>query len=58
MPLREDSPLRTKRQTYPPAQVEMLKGVFTWFDDDYDKIPVERPYSATPISPARSSGYQ
>jgi nucleoside-diphosphate-sugar epimerase len=42
VPLREDSPLRTKLQTYPPAQIEMLKGVFGWLDDDYDKIPVER----------------
>ena len=42
VPLREDSPLRTKVQTYPPAQIEVLKGVFGWLDDDYDKIPVER----------------
>jgi nucleoside-diphosphate-sugar epimerase len=42
VPLREDSPLRTKLQTYPPAQIEVLKGVFGWLDDDYDKIPVER----------------
>jgi nucleoside-diphosphate-sugar epimerase len=42
VPLRENSPLRTKLQTYPPAQIEVLKGVFGWLDDDYDKIPVER----------------
>ncbi|MFI5250379.1 MAG: NAD-dependent epimerase/dehydratase family protein [Gemmatimonadales bacterium] len=42
VPLREDSPLRTRTQTYPPAQAEALKGVFGWFDDEYDKIPVER----------------
>src|SRR5262249_44528640 len=42
VPLTEDSPLRRKRQTYPPQQIEMLKSVFEWVDDEYDKIPVER----------------
>src|SRR6185437_4166562 len=42
VPLTEDSPLRTKLQTYPPAQVEMLKRIFPWLDKEYDKIPVER----------------
>jgi nucleoside-diphosphate-sugar epimerase len=42
IPLNEDSPLRTRLQTYPPAQVAALKGIFGWLTDDYDKIPVER----------------
>jgi nucleoside-diphosphate-sugar epimerase len=42
VPLREDSPLRTRLQTYPLAQIEVLKRAFGWLDDDYDKIPVER----------------
>jgi nucleoside-diphosphate-sugar epimerase len=42
VPLTEDSPLRTRLQTYPPAQVKMLQKVFGWIDDEYDKIPVER----------------
>jgi nucleoside-diphosphate-sugar epimerase len=42
LPLREDSPLRTKLQTYPAAQVKVLQQVFAWLDDEYDKIPVER----------------
>jgi nucleoside-diphosphate-sugar epimerase len=42
VPLREDSPLRTKLQTYPPAQIKMLQQLFGWLDDEYDKIPVER----------------
>ena len=42
VPLREDSPLRTRLQTYPPAQLKMLQGIFHWVDDEYDKIPVER----------------
>ena len=42
IPLTESSELRTKPQTYPAAQIEALKQVFGWIDDDYDKIPVER----------------
>jgi nucleoside-diphosphate-sugar epimerase len=43
LPLRENaSALRTKLQTYPPAQVQMLQQVFGWLDEQYDKIPVER----------------
>jgi hypothetical protein len=41
IPLTETSPLRTKLQTYPPAQVQMLQQIFGWLDDEYDKIPVE-----------------
>lgn len=41
-PLNENSPLRTKLQTYPPAQLKMLQRLFGWLDDEYDKIPVER----------------
>src|SRR5580765_5230384 len=41
VPLTEDSPLRTKLQTYPPAQIKMLQGIFGWLDEEYDKIPVE-----------------
>jgi nucleoside-diphosphate-sugar epimerase len=42
VPLTEDSPLRTRLETYPPAQVAALQQVFAWLDDEYDKIPVER----------------
>lgn len=42
VPLTEDSPLRTKLQTYPAHQVRELQQVFGWLDDQYDKIPVER----------------
>jgi len=42
VPLTEESRLRIKLQTYPPAQVKMLQRVFGWLDDAYDKIPVER----------------
>ena len=42
LPLTESSALRTRLQTYPPAQVRMLQQVFGWLDEQYDKIPVER----------------
>lgn len=42
VPLTESSALRTQSQTYPAAQVEALQKVFGWFDEEYDKIPVER----------------
>jgi nucleoside-diphosphate-sugar epimerase len=43
LPLRaETSALRTKLETYPPAQVQVLQQIFGWLDDEYDKIPVER----------------
>jgi len=42
VPLTEESPLRTKLQTYPPDRIKMLQQVFGWLDDEYDKIPVER----------------
>lgn len=51
VPLTEESPLRTKLQTYPPAQLKMLRNVFGWLDDEYDKIPVERAILGDPELP-------
>jgi nucleoside-diphosphate-sugar epimerase len=51
VPLTEDSPLRTKLQTYPPAQIKMLQKIFGWLDDEYDKIPVERAILSDPDLP-------
>jgi nucleoside-diphosphate-sugar epimerase len=51
LPLRETSPLRSKLQTYPEAQLRMLQQVFGWLDDDYDKIPVERAVLGEPRLP-------
>jgi nucleoside-diphosphate-sugar epimerase len=50
-PLTEDSPLRTKFQTYPPQQIKMLQQIFGWVDDEYDKIPVERAILGAPDLP-------
>jgi nucleoside-diphosphate-sugar epimerase len=51
VPLTEDSPLRSKLQTYPPESVKMLQKVFHWLDDEYDKIPVERAILGDPDLP-------
>jgi len=51
LPLTEESPLRTKLQTYPPERVRMLQKVFGWLDDEYDKIPVEQGILADPELP-------
>ena len=42
VPLTEESPLRTRLATYPPAQLTALQKIYGWVDDEYDKIPVER----------------
>ncbi len=51
VPLTEDSPLRTRLQTYPPSQVKNLQKVFGWLDEEYDKIPVERAVLGDPGLP-------
>ena len=51
VPLTEDSPLRTRLQTYPAEQVKLLKKLFGWIDDEYDKIPVERAILGDPELP-------
>ena len=42
VPLTEDSALRSKPQTYPPQQLKLVQKLYSWVDDEYDKIPVER----------------
>ena len=42
MPITEDSPVRTARRIYPPELVKIMKSTFTWLNEDYDKIAVER----------------
>ena len=51
VPLTEDSALRTKLSTYPPAQIAALRQIYGWVDDDYDKIPVERAVLGDPSLP-------
>jgi nucleoside-diphosphate-sugar epimerase len=52
LPLTESSPLRTKLQTYPPAQIANLQQIFGWLDEEYDKIPVERAVLSDPALPS------
>ncbi len=42
VPLTEESELRLNRNPYPPEALTMLRNVFPWLDDEYDKIPVEQ----------------
>jgi nucleoside-diphosphate-sugar epimerase len=51
VPLHEDSALRSRLNTYPPPVIEMLKNVFAWLDDEYDKIPVEQAVLGDPELP-------
>jgi nucleoside-diphosphate-sugar epimerase len=52
VPLTEESVLRASSQTYPAAQIQLLKGLFGWLDDGYDKVAVEREARADPSLPA------
>jgi nucleoside-diphosphate-sugar epimerase len=51
VPLTEESELRTTRHPYPPEALAMLRKVFAWLDDDYDKIPVEQVVLGDPQLP-------
>lgn len=42
IPITEDSPLRTERRTYPPEIVKTMQGIFSWLNEEYDKIAVEQ----------------
>lgn len=42
LPLTEESELRRNLHPYSPESMQMLRKVFSWVTDDYDKIPAER----------------
>jgi nucleoside-diphosphate-sugar epimerase len=42
VPLTEESELRRSLHPYPPESMEVLRKIFPWVTDDYDKIPAER----------------
>ena len=42
VPLTEESELRQNLRPYSPESMQLLRKVFTWATDDYDKIPAER----------------
>src|SRR4029077_20322350 len=41
LPITEDSPLRTTRRLYSSETLKMMASIFSWLDDEYDKIAVE-----------------
>jgi nucleoside-diphosphate-sugar epimerase len=42
VPLTEDSELRRSLHPYPTAVLQVMRKIFPWATDDYDKIPAER----------------
>ena len=42
LPLTEESEVRRNLHPYPPDSLRMLRQIFSWATDDYDKIPAER----------------
>ena len=42
VPLTEESELRRGLHPYTPDQLKMMRKIFSWVTDDYDKIPAER----------------
>src|SRR6202162_5316775 len=42
LPITEESEVRTQLHPYSAEQLRMVKDAFSWFTEDYDKIPVER----------------
>src|SRR5271165_1404251 len=42
LPLTEDSELRRSLHPYSPESTQLLRKIFSWVTDDYDKIPAER----------------
>src|ERR1700758_2019160 len=42
LPLTEESELRRTLHPYPPDSMRMLRQIFSWATDDYDKLPAER----------------
>ena len=42
VPLTEESELRRNLHPYPPENMQLMRKVFPWVTDDYDKIPAER----------------
>jgi nucleoside-diphosphate-sugar epimerase len=51
VPLTEESDLRTYRQPYGKEALEVVRKVYPWVDDDYDKIPVEQVVMSAPDLP-------
>src|SRR3979411_3361633 len=42
VPLTEESELRRSLHPHPPEIIELMRKIFPWVTDDYDKVPAER----------------
>jgi nucleoside-diphosphate-sugar epimerase len=42
VPLTEESELRRSLHPHPPESMQIMRQIFPWVTDDYDKIPAER----------------
>jgi nucleoside-diphosphate-sugar epimerase len=51
VPLTEDSELRRSLHPYTAEQLKMMRNLFSWVTDDYDKIPAERAVMNDPELP-------
>jgi nucleoside-diphosphate-sugar epimerase len=51
VPLTEDSELRRVLHPYPPETLQVMRKIFSWATDDYDKIPAERVIMSNPQLP-------
>jgi nucleoside-diphosphate-sugar epimerase len=51
VPLTEESELRRELHPYTPEQLKVLRKIFSWATDDYDKIPAERAVMNDPELP-------
>jgi nucleoside-diphosphate-sugar epimerase len=51
VPLTEESEVRTKLNVYPPEVLQLVKAIYPWLGDDYDKIPVEAAVRSNPDLP-------
>ena len=52
VPITEDSQLRTHLRPYGPEHLKRMQGIFSWLDDEYEKIEVERAVTNDPELPA------
>jgi nucleoside-diphosphate-sugar epimerase len=52
VPITEESDLRTRLRPYGPEHLKRMQGIFSWLDDEYEKIEVERTVANDPDLPA------
>ncbi|PYV97136.1 MAG: NAD-dependent dehydratase [Acidobacteria bacterium] len=51
VPLTEESELRRSLHPYAPESMQLVRKIFSWVTDDYDKIPAERVVMTDPDLP-------